>query len=290
MNIFDKIKNNKMVGAAVTNIGNFYATHESTILTGGSIGFSLATTAVTFRNAPKITNEILMAKEDLAMCETEEERKAIYMDTLKRIVPLAAPILLFQTAQIACTIGQKKERDRKLAEAGAALTIANNVISQYKDFKRKAEEVLGEKKVEKVEKELAQERMNNINPDDVKQLPTTGSFLYHEISMGGNRLFYSDKSPSQIESECLELWRECCDGNCDNDEITVNDIYDTIDPTGSLNIGAPGDQWGFGLKDEDSNPYNRGIDISITPGELKDHRTLCYEINIEALPFRNRRW
>ena len=153
-----KIASNKIVGKVTGEVGKFYLAHESTILTGGTIGFSMATTAVTYRNADKIKQVLLDASYALQDLKSngasKEEINQVYVDTLKLLAPLVLPIVIFQAATIGCACMSKKQADKKIAEAAGALSIAQAAISQYQSFQKEAEETLGEKKYMKLQQDI----------------------------------------------------------------------------------------------------------------------------------------
>ena len=157
-NFMTPIMTNKVVQTVTSEVGKFYAEHQSSILTTGIIGCSTATTAVTFRNADKIKETLRDAQAALATCNTQDEKNKVYKLALTELAPLVAPIIIFQTATIGLAIFSKRESDRKLAAATSALTVANEVIAQYQSFQKQTEEALGEKEYEKLQKKIYKEQ------------------------------------------------------------------------------------------------------------------------------------
>lgn len=152
--IVAKVLGNEVASKIIGEVSKFYLNHESVILTGGTIGFSLATTAVTFKNASLINDTITAAKEALWQCNTKEEKNEVYKLFLKEMVPLVTPIILFQAATIGCALFSKRQADKKIAEAAGALSIAQAAIMQYQTFQKEAEESLGEKKYVKLQDDI----------------------------------------------------------------------------------------------------------------------------------------
>lgn len=284
------VTSNKVIGPVLKKVGSFYLEHQSLILTGGTIGFSLATTAVTFKNASYILNSLNAAKEALDNADTKEEKNQIYKDVLKDISPKVLPILIFQSATIICSIQSKKltdKKDRQLVEAASALSLAQNAITSYQEFNKKAEEQLGEKKTAKIRSEIAQERIEQqpMTADNTVNDPFANQdYIYHDIF--ANRYFHSPKSPSEIENFCTNLSKDLYDGNCDDDKVTVNDIYDYISRKLSI---TSGEAFGWLASDICGSSVSDYISVSITPAEMSDHKTLCYDLDIMARPlFRTR--
>lgn len=153
-NFLAPVMQNKVVNAFVSETSKFYVAHESAILAGGTIGFSLATTAVTIKNARAISNILDDAKAAISNCNNKEEKNQVYAMTLKALAPLVAPIVIFQTATIATTLYSKRRSDKKIAELAGALSIAQQAVTYYHNFQKEAEEALGEKKYEKLQNDI----------------------------------------------------------------------------------------------------------------------------------------
>lgn len=153
-NFLAPVMQNKVFNTITSEVGKFYISHESAILTGGTIGFSLATTAVTLKNAAAITQVINDTKYALSTCNSEEEKKKVYALSLKELTPLVAPIIIFQTATIGCAVFAKKQSDKRIAELAGALTVAQQAVSYYQAFQKETEEALGEKKYAKLQEDI----------------------------------------------------------------------------------------------------------------------------------------
>ena len=284
------VTSNNVVGPVLKKVGKFYLEHQSLILTGGTIGFSLATTAVTFKNARYILNSLDAAKEALENAESKEEKEQIYKDVLKDLAPKIIPIIIFQTATIICSVQNKRlvdKKDKQLMEAASALALAQNAIAQYQAFNEKAEDQLGEKKTAKIRSEIAQERLEQqpMNANNTVNAPMANEdYIYHDVF--ANRYFHSQKSPSEIENFCTNLSKDLYDGNCDDDKATVNDIYNYISRDLSV---TSGNSFGWIASDICGRSVSDFIKVCITPAEMDDHKTLCYELDIMARPlFRTR--
>ena len=158
--IAKRVMNNAVVNKVFGEIGKFYVNHQSVILTGGTIGFSMATTAVAMRNAVKINDILYTARDALSQCDTKEEKNAVYKLFMKELVPLVLPILILQAATIGCAVVSKKQldiKDQKLAEAAGALSIYQSAVAQYQAFAKEAETALGEKKYDKLQSDISKD-------------------------------------------------------------------------------------------------------------------------------------
>lgn len=153
------IKSSPVVTKTIEVATKIYLEHESLILTSGTIGFGMASTAIAMKNAVKINEIVIFAKEALAECNTKEEKNDVYKLFLREMAPLVAPIIFFQGAMIACSIVSKRKLDlknKKIAELAGALSIAQTAVTQYQTFAHEAEQSLGEKKYDKLQKDISE--------------------------------------------------------------------------------------------------------------------------------------
>lgn len=175
---------NQTIAKVLGTIGKFYVEHESTILTAGTIGFSLATTSVAIRNAGEMNYILQEARVALAQCNTKEERNDVYKLFLKQMAPLVLPIIIFQAATIGCAVASKRQADKKIAEAAGALSIAQAAISQYQSFTKEAEEALGEEKIHDIQKEIAENTVYEASKSPVNSKLTDEDQLIYEPITG----------------------------------------------------------------------------------------------------------
>lgn len=217
------VKNNPVIGKVFSEVSKFYTAHESAILTGGTIGFSLATTGVTLRNAARINYILSDAKGALDNCNTKEEKNHVYAITLKEIAPLVIPILIFQTLTIITAVKQKKQSDKKIAEMAGALSIANSAIAQYQAWQKQTEEALGEKKYEKLQNDIYKNQ--EIDGRRFSSLPMEGA--PGEVLMVDK---YSGKpfwaNTSTVENAAKMLSTMLATGSYDI--LTLDDFYEQI--------------------------------------------------------------
>ena len=223
-NFLAPIKSNKVVSKVTGEICKFYTAHESAILAGGSIGFSLATTAVTLKNAGEINNVINEAKSALACCNTQEEKNSVYGITLKKLTPLVAPILIFQSLTIGTILYSKKQSDKKIAELAGALSIAQQAVIYYQNFQKEAEQALGEKKYEKLQNDICKnQEVDGRRFTSLALEGAPGEQLF--IDQYSGRPFWC--TYDRIENAARELSRMIGpNGTCDM--VTIDDFYGLI--------------------------------------------------------------
>ena len=242
-NFLAPVLKNEVVAKVTGGIGKFYLAHETAILTGGTIGFSMATTAVTLKNAGQINDIIADTKDMLEQCNDNNERSEVYIWAARELAPLVAPILIFQLATIGCAIKSKKNsdlKDKKLAEAASALSLAQAAIAQYQSFQKDTEEALGEKKYAKLQDDIYKNQQ--VDGRQFSQLPLEGAPC--EILMidkYSGRPFWG--TTDRIENAAKELSRMvAADGGYD--EVTINTFYDLIGNNNLTPTGL-GDKFGY---------------------------------------------
>lgn len=229
-NFMAPILKNKTANKVVGSIGKFYVAHESAILTGGTIGFSLATTVVTYRNASRIKDILAAARSDLdslqGMTEEDikEEKKHIYASTLKSLTPLILPIVMFQAATIGTALYSKKQSDKKLAAAAGALSIAEQAIAQYQTWQKETEEALGEKKYEKLQNDIYKKQDVDGNRFPSTPMKGSGNEVL-VISKYCGRPFWCQSY--KIEYAVAEMSRRL-DSDGGYDVQTIDDLYELI--------------------------------------------------------------
>ena len=279
----------KAVSTAVTkNVVNpmqeFYKNNASTVNATGAIAFSMLSTGVAMRNSRKII-DIIEDFQDIYPTLPKEERKTLIKAALKELVPLVLPIITFQAMAVTFIMLNKKQLDnanKQIGDLTAALVMANNAISQYQEFQKKAEAELSEKKVDKVKKEIAKEDVekNPQTPENTMNAPFLNkNYLYW--STDSKRYINSDKSPVEIENFCKSSAYDLVDGNFWNDEFTYYDIYEFMAPgTGTDESKFWG--WKATTVGRSGKADSSEVAIDIIPSEKDDHETLIYEITLKG--------
>jgi len=226
-NFLAPIAQNKVVSTITTELGKFYSEHKGLILTGGTITFSLATTAMTLKNAREIMDTLDDARAALANCNTQDEKNKVFAMTLKTLAPLVTPIIIFQMATIGCAVVAKKESDKKIAELAGALSIAQQAVTYYQSFQKDAEEALGEKKYAKLQDDIYKSKeVDGRQFTAIASEGAPGEVLF--IDKYSGRPFWC--TTDRIENAARELGRRISpDGGFD--QQSINDYYDLIGNT-----------------------------------------------------------
>ena len=224
-----RVMSNKVVGKVVGEAGKFYLNHQSVILTSGTIGFSMATTAVAMKNATKIHDILYNAHDALAQCNTKEEKNAVYKLFLKELTPLVLPILIFQAATIGCALASKKQldiKDKKIAEVAGALSISQAAVAQYQAFAKEAETALGEKKYDKLQSDIYKDKIvDGRKFTAIASEGAPGEVLM--IDKYSGRPFWSTTANVQTAADRMSM---ALDSGRD-DVMTISNYYDFIGNT-----------------------------------------------------------
>lgn len=223
-NLLAPVMQNKVVSAVTGEVGKFYLNHESAILTGGTIGFSMATTAMTIKNSRQINYILDVTRNSLDACQTKEEKNEVYAEAIKQLTPLVLPIMMFQAATIGCALYSKKQSDKKLAAAAGALSLANEAIARYEAFQKQTEEALGEKKYEKLQNDIYKNQ--EVDGKRFSTLPLEGGpgeiLLIDKYS---GRPFWS--TLDRVENAAREMSRMISRSG-GYDMVTIDDFYGLI--------------------------------------------------------------
>lgn len=268
-NFLEPVLKNKVV----STITKYCTEHKSTLLAGGTIGFSLATTGVVFRNSPKIHQIVWDTKDALDAANTEDERKSIYKAALKDLAPLIAPIIIFQSGTIACTIITKRDSDKKdkyIAELTSAAAVASQAIEEYKLFQKEAEEQLGEKKLTKVREAITAQN-GEIIADNIEL--NSGEVVFRDRYCG--HIFKGTKDTVRLACERLSSEIKDSDNAC---AVLNGEYYSTL---GIADVAELGDKFGYFAE-------NDRLDVSpqFIPTEILVNGTLMpgYEVWLSPSP------
>lgn len=265
------VMQNKVVNTIVSESSKFYIAHESVILTGGTIGFSIATTAVTLKNAREICNVLDNAKLALANCTSKEQKNRVYAITLKSLAPLVTPIIIFQAATITTAVLAKKQSDKRISELAGALSIAQQAVTYYQNFQKQAEESLGEKKYHKLEKEIAENTVYEASASPVNTKQSDDDQLIYEPVTG--QLIWSN--PDRLDLSWVK-YREALK---EADEVFVPFSDTFFDKIGADSSVAAAEVFGYYNEDAirmDDHLYLEGTKVRVNGKEMSALKMVYY--------------
>lgn len=227
----------------------FLAMHDADILTALSISSNAASLGLMYKNAPKIREIIAYYKIELAKAETKEDKKKLYLQALKELNPLVTPILGLTVVSFGCSIASNRRQNKKISALSATVStsaaMTANALKEYGAFREEAKDILGEKKIEeidkKVDKKVAKELIAENSEINHKITPLPGDKIY--IDKWTGRQYSSNKKKIELAVKVLEGKVHSLSDE-DDDPVTLNDWYDLI----GLERVELGDDRGWNVK------------------------------------------
>ena len=137
-------------------ISGYLLEHQGTALTAGIIVCNAAGISVTYKNSPAIHGIISTTRQALRDPDlSEEDRKKIQKEAMLELTKLVSPIIIFFAGSTACAIINQKKNEAMITTLTAALTVAQNTISEYNVFKEEVRKDVGEEKYREIQQEIA---------------------------------------------------------------------------------------------------------------------------------------
>ncbi len=203
--------NTKAITNVLKDFGKGLKKHSPEILTGLGISGMILTTI----SAVKATPKALQLVDEKEIKDNKRlTKKEIVATTWKCYIPAA----LMGGCSVACLIGANSINARRNAALAAAYAISMQDLS---DYKKKALEVVGEKKERAIRDEIAKDRLKN---DHVESMPIiqTGRGKVPCYDYLTKRLFESDmETLRKAENNLNKQLRE-------EEYITLNEFFSEI--------------------------------------------------------------
>jgi hypothetical protein len=190
----------------IRGTGNFVKDHAPAILTAlGAAGF-ITTTIYTVKATVKAVHNLETLPDDLTKWEIVKESWPYYL-----------PPLLIGGASLTCVIGAQTLNAKKQALLISAYAFSESTLVEYKG---KVEEILGEKKAEKVRDSIAEDRVAANPPSNGVIVVSDKESTCYEMMNG--RYFKGDieslrKAQNDINEQILAI-----------DYALLNDFYEKI--------------------------------------------------------------
>lgn len=273
-----------IVGSATRKIGSFIVKNGPTILTGSAVAGTVLT-AVFAGKATIKARDVIKAHEmdEELKCERIEQMEGVVTDHIvyyrertmlekaKLTWKCFVPPVVMGAATISCICGANTVYTRRNIALATAYNISEEAAREFRD---KVRDTIGEKKLDKIDHDIAQDHVNKATFDE-KTVTLTGD---------GDQLFYDwwsqryfKSSRSMIEKKILTLNKQMISRRKD---ITMNDFYKAIGLT-SMPIG---DDFGFPFKYSDELGFeDDDIYVSYYPIFGPDQEP-CTEIMVKPEP------
>lgn len=198
-----------MKNSVVSKILTFVDKNAPTILTVCGVGGLIGTTVMAVRATPRA--ETLIFDE-----EDKKGEPLTKLETIKVAWKPYIPVVIMGAATASCIIAANSVNAKRNAALSAAYVLSETALTEYKS---KVLEQVGEKKAEKIENEVSQNRVSN-DPVTSKEVIITGK---------GATLCYDENSGRYFESSIEELQQIENRFNkrlMENMEfLTLNDLY-----------------------------------------------------------------
>lgn len=243
----------------VKPVTSYISKESPTILASLAIVGVAATVYVTSKTSVK-------ANKELEKLEYESEEKPTKLEKAKAVAPIFIPTFAVSAGTIVCIAGSHYISLKRLAAVAAAYSATE---SKLKEFKKKAEEIVGKNKTTKIEDEIAKDKVHMVEP--------TESNVY--ISGKGNTLCYDEWSGRYFKSDIESIRKAQNDLNAmllTDLWVSLNDLY--------YRIGLPGIKIGEELGW--NRDYDGQIDISFS-SQLTDANEPCLVLSYLAEPRYN---
>ena len=140
-----------------------------------------------------------------------------FKEKAKVVAPIYLPTVIVGATSICCIFGAQSIGTRRQAALASAYSISEMT---RKEFQEKAEEVFGEKKVEKVKDQIAEEKIKKAYSEKKDNVIETGK---------GDQLFMDLWSGQVFRSDIEHIRRTINDANEELNSATnvfLNDLYD----------------------------------------------------------------
>lgn len=246
---------------------NWFQQHAPELLIGSGLAAGLGATATAFIVAPKV-------KDAVDKIKSENDGKAPVKEVIKATwKPMILPVALEATS-IALTITGAAMRYKRGALAAAACVAAENTALLYK---RKMEEILPEKDVQKIKQavadEKAKEAVEKHDPDKESYVPVVenGRTLFIDGFTG--QIFYHDIDKVR---NAIRLFQEQVIEQAPDAPVELNDFYDLL----GLRPCKVGYQYGFYVDAETGRVKN--LDVTFGYAGVDGDRYSAHVLNYEA--------
>lgn len=252
-----------IVGNALKKVTRVVSKNSPTILTGLAVGGVVATGIMAVKGdrkaqdmkvAHEMDSELLVEGQAIFDEDgvTEQKpcrfRERTTAETIKLTWRCYVPAGLMGMATICCIVGANTINVKRNVALATAYSLSEEAAKEFKD---KVKETVGEKKVQKMENEIMQEKVNN-NP-----APADENICY---TGKGDQLMYDAWSGRYFKSGQMEVEKAVNVLNkmmiAKKQSVSMNEYYEMIGLP--LLSNAVGDEFGWNF-----HQFNEGEDITV---------------------------
>lgn len=244
----------QVVTRVIRPIGKIVVDNSTNILTGFAVAGVVATSVYAVEGAieagdmlraHEMDDELFVEKTEITVVDGEEEiyNVSYYRErTRKEAIALTwrcyVKACLTGTATIMCIIGANSISTKRNAALAAAYSLSEEARKEFRD---KVVENIGEKKVEKIDNALIQDKVDSHQLPDEDCIVRTG--LGDQIMYDSFCGRYIKASRTMVERQINYLQKTL---NNNKDHVTVNDFYELL----NLGYVPMGDKFGWIYTDD----------------------------------------
>lgn len=270
-------KLNNLVGAAK----KFTDKNSPHILTGMALAGLVSTTMMAFKAGPKAHDILESKRRDMEYVRKndKEAKRTVMWETVKEMTPVVAPPIIMGGLTATCIIAADRISTKRIAVLSAAYTLTESALH---DYQAKVEDMLGERKAQKIKDAIVQDKVtNNPPPSELsQQVMIAGGADVLCMDQYTGRYFRS--TAQKIEHAMNKLSSDCASDMY----VSLNDLYDYLDPSHTQIPPVPmGNDFGWNA----DNLVHGQLPITITATTTPD-MVPCLCINYDIWPrmdFRN---
>lgn len=234
---------------SLKNFGKTLNKHSPELLTAAGIAGGVTTVVLVAKEAPIVKEKLDELHVELAERDEELTKAQILWEETKVAVPVYAPAIITGAASVACLTGSCNISTKRTAALATAYEIT---ATNFNEYKKKAKEVLGETKTEKLEAAIAKDKVEKNPPKSNEVILDGDECLFYDSLSGRYFKSTADKvrrAENKLNKQLRqEMW------------ISLNDLY--------YELGIPssklGDEMGWNI-DEEIDIYFNSI---VAPGDV----------------------
>lgn len=192
-----------------------------TILTGFGIAGTFVTGGLAFRAGLRAHDILENHKKDMELVDPDDKnaKREVMGETVKDIIPVAAPPIIFGALTITCIFMSNKINAKRIAVLGTAYAMSEKKLKEYQD---KVQEMLGEQKAQDIRESISKDHVEEQGHIDPNKVTYTGYGEFPTIDRFSKRVFGS--TAAKVDRIISELsGRVMID-----DWISLNEFYSDL--------------------------------------------------------------
>lgn len=225
------MKKQGKIGAFIDKAVRFADEHQREIMLGTAIAGTVFTAVTSWKAGIKADKILAEQKAKLEGNEKDmieggadeeqikEMKKEVTIETVKRMAPVVAPVVLSASGTIISVIGGYKVASKQIAVLSSLYSMSEKAYAEYQD---KAKEFLGDKKSGELHDKVKEQRILNNPPGESDTIINTGKGTTLCLDDWSGRYFYS--SPEEIRKAFNIINKRMMDEYY----ISLNELYSEL--------------------------------------------------------------